>query len=354
MTGEAADGSRRRLDGAGQRAEAAASPAPERENAVLEVEGLRVDIALRRSTVHAVDDVSFSIAPGETVGLVGESGCGKTTIGLALLRLLPVGGRITAGAIRLGGRDLTALAEDEMRAVRGERIGIVFQDPLTSLNPTMTVGDQVGEPLRIHRKASARAARRHAAELLALVGLPSPGRQLDRYPHQLSGGMRQRVSLATALACDPALLIADEPTTALDVTTQDQILELFARLKAELGMAVLLITHDMGVVAGQADRVLVMYAGRLVEAGTTDRIFYGKRHRYTEALLGSIPRLSTSRDEPLSTIPGQPPDLARPPAGCRFAPRCAHATEVCRASDPQLAGEPGHLFACFHPVEAAT
>jgi peptide/nickel transport system ATP-binding protein len=320
---------------------------------VLAVDGLKVDIELRRSTVHAVDDVSFTIAARETVGLVGESGCGKTTIGLAVLGLLPAGGHIVGGSIRLGDDDLTAFDEDAMLRVRGNRIGIVFQDPLTSLNPTMTIGDQVGEPLRIHRGASARAARSSAAELLALVGLPAPQRQLDRYPHELSGGMRQRVSLATALACEPALLIADEPTTALDVTTQDQILELFARLKDELGMAVLLITHDMGVVAGQADRVLVMYAGKLVEAGTTDRIFYGVRHRYTEALLESIPRMTTSRSEPLYSIPGQPPDLSRPPGGCRFAARCAYATAECRAAVPPLDGEPGHVFACIHPVGAA-
>jgi peptide/nickel transport system ATP-binding protein len=318
---------------------------------VLEVTDLQVDIALRRSTVHAVDGVSFSIAQGETVGLVGESGCGKTTIGLALLRLLPVGGAIVGGSIRLEDREVASLPEDEVRRLRGNRIGIVFQDPLTSLNPTMTIGDQVAEPLRIHRGTAARPARERAAELLELVGLPSPKRQLDRYPHQLSGGMRQRVSIATALACEPALLVADEPTTALDVTTQDQILELLARLRAELGMAVLLITHDLGVVAGQADRVLVMYAGKLVEAGTTNLIFYRTRHRYTEALLRSIPRLTSTKDEALYSIPGQPPDLSRPPTGCRFATRCAHATEECVAAVPPLVGQPEHIHACVHPVE---
>jgi peptide/nickel transport system ATP-binding protein len=317
---------------------------------VLEVEDLQVDIALRRSTVHAVAGVTFSIAAGETVGLVGESGCGKTTIGLALLRLLPQGGAIVGGSIRLEGKDVAALPEEEMRGLRGNRIGIVFQDPLTSLNPTMTIGAQVAEPLHIHREISGRAARTRATELLELVGLPGPARQLDRFPHQLSGGMRQRVSIATALACDPALLVADEPTTALDVTTQDQILELLARLRAELGMAVLLITHDLGVVAGQADRVLVMYAGRLVEAATTNAVFYETRHRYTEALLRSIPRLSTSREEPLYSIPGQPPDLSRPAEGCRFAPRCAHATAECVEGVPPLAGPPEHLHACVHPV----
>ncbi|WP_338198948.1 ABC transporter ATP-binding protein [Candidatus Nephthysia bennettiae] len=321
---------------------------------MLEVEGLTVEIELRRSTVRPVDDVSFSIGPGQTVGLVGESGCGKSTIALALLGLLPAGGRIAEGRIRLGGQELTALDEEGMRDVRGNRIGVVFQDPLTSLNPTMTIGDQVGEPLRIHQNASRRAARDRAVELLQLVGLPSPSRQLDRYPHQLSGGMRQRISIATALACNPALLIADEPTTALDVTTQDQILELFGRLKRELDMAVLLITHDMGVVAAQADWVLVMYAGKLVEVGTIDRTFYETQHRYTEALLKSIPRLTTSKREELYSITGRPPDLARPPAGCRFAPRCAWATEECRASLPELLGGTEHAFACIHPVGTAT
>jgi peptide/nickel transport system ATP-binding protein len=321
------------------------------QSPVLEVEGLQVDIALRRSTVHAVDGVTFSVGAGETVGLVGESGCGKTTIGLSLLRLLPAGGSIVGGSIRLEGRDLAVLREEEVRSVRGNRIGIVFQDPLTSLNPTMTIGDQVAEPLRIHRSSSSREARARAAELLELVGLPGPKRQLDRFPHQLSGGMRQRVSIAIALACEPALLVADEPTTALDVTTQDQILELLARLRAEIGMAVLLITHDLGVVAGQADRVLVMYAGKLVESGATDRIFYGTRHRYTEALLRSIPQLTTRRDEALYSIPGQPPDLSRPPGGCRFAARCSFSTEECLAGVPPLVGPPEHVHACVHPVE---
>jgi oligopeptide/dipeptide ABC transporter ATP-binding protein len=317
---------------------------------VLHVGDLRVEIRLRRSVVHAVDGVSFAIGAGETVGLVGESGCGKTTIGLALLRLLPAGGSVVGGSIRLGGRELTVLDEAAMRRVRGDEIGIVFQDPLTSLNPTMTIGDQVGEPLRIHRGASARAARARAEELLALVGLPSPARQLDRYPHQLSGGMRQRVAIAIAVACEPAVLVADEPTTALDVTMQDQILRLFGRLREELGTGVLLITHDMGVVAGQADRVLVMYAGRIVEEGPTERVFYETRHRYTEALLASIPRLETSKSESLPSIGGQPPDLARPPAACRFAPRCRHATQICRTEEPPVEGDGEHAFVCFHPA----
>jgi peptide/nickel transport system ATP-binding protein len=317
---------------------------------LLEVEDLRVEIALRRGVVHAVDGVSFHIDAGETVGLVGESGCGKSTTGLAIPRVLPDQARITGGAVRLGGRDLTALDEAGMRGVRGNDVGVVFQDPMTSLNPTMTIGDQVGEPLVIHDGASRAAVRDRVVELLGLVGLPGPREQVGKYPHQLSGGMRQRAVIAMALAHDPQLLIADEPTTALDVTMQDQILKLFARLREELGMAILLITHDMGVVAGQADRVVVMYAGRIVESGPTDEVFYRTRHRYTEALLDSIPDLETSRTERLRTIPGLPPDLAAPPAGCRFAPRCAHATEACLDEPPLVEVGAAHAHRCVHPV----
>jgi oligopeptide/dipeptide ABC transporter ATP-binding protein len=318
---------------------------------VIEVRDLRIEIALRHTTIHAVDGVSFDILEGETIGLVGESGCGKTTTGLGLLRLLPPGGRVVGGSVTLAGQELTGLRESELQRIRGRGVGVVFQDPMTSLNPTMTIGNQVAEPLRIHRGASAKAARRRAGELLGLVGLPSPQEQLDKYPHELSGGMRQRVGIAGALACDPTLLVADEPTTALDVTIQDQILELFGELQRELGMAVLLITHDLGVVAGQADRVLVMYAGRIVESGPTDAVYYRTRHRYTEALLQSIPRLETRRDQPLYSIPGLPPDLSSPPAACRFAARCRFATDVCRTEEPPLVTEDdGHAYACFHPA----
>jgi peptide/nickel transport system ATP-binding protein len=317
----------------------------------LEVQDLKVDIALRRGVVHAVDGVSFTVAAGETVGIVGESGCGKTTTGLAIPRLLPSGGRIVAGSVKLDGRELTDLGEDGIRAVRGSEVGVVFQDPMTSLNPTMTVGDQVGETLIIHGRAGKAGAQDRARELLALVGLPDPGAQARKYPHELSGGMRQRIAIAIALAGEPKLVIADEPTTALDVTTQDQILELFGRLQAELGMALILITHDLGVVAGHADRVLVMYAGKIVETGTADQVYSRARHRYTEALLASVPHLTTNRDDVLRTIPGLPPDLSAPPAGCRFAPRCLHATDVCREQEPPLVAADGdHPFACHHPA----
>jgi peptide/nickel transport system ATP-binding protein len=317
----------------------------------LEIEDLKVDIALRRGVVHAVDGVSFSVAAGETVGIVGESGCGKTTTGLSIPRLLPPGGRIVGGRIRLDGRELTALDEDGIRAVRGSAVGVVFQDPMTSLNPTMTVGAQVGESLIIHGAAGKAGALDRARELLALVGLPDPDAQARKYPHELSGGMRQRIAIAIALAGEPQLVIADEPTTALDVTTQDQILELFERLQQELGMALILITHDLGVVAGHADRVLVMYAGKIVETGTTDQVYTRARHRYTEALLASVPHLTTSRGDVLRTIPGLPPDLSSPPRACRFHPRCPHATDVCREQEPPLVAADGdHPFACHHPA----
>ncbi len=270
--------------------------------------------------------------------------------GMSVMRLLPPGGRIAGGAIRLLGRDLVAASPAEMRKVRGEEVAMVFQDPMTSLNPTMTVGNQVAEPYRLHRKASRADARNRAAEVLDLVGMPRPAERLDDYPHQLSGGMRQRAMIAMALVCDPQLLIADEPTTALDVTIQDQILELLDDLKGRLGMGMLLITHDMGVIAGRADRVLVMYAGRIVEAASTAKLFAEPRHPYTEALLASIPRLNQDRDSQLFSIPGLPPDLADPPSGCRFAPRCGYVSQRCREEDPALGGgDPAHPFACFHP-----
>ena len=322
---------------------------------VLSVEGLRTFIKLRAGVVRAVDGVSFAVEPGETVGLVGESGCGKTMTGLSIMGLLPGGGYIADGAIHLGDRNLLTLGEAGMRQVRGNEIGMVFQDPMTSLNPTMTIGNQIAEVVRRHRKVPKADALARAEEVLALVGMPRPAERLSYYPHQLSGGLRQRVMIGMALACDPKLLIADEPTTALDVTIQDQILALLDELKARLGMAVLLITHDLGVIAGRADRVVVMYAGRVVEEAATDDLFRRTRHRYTEALLASIPQLDQPTSQRLYSIPGLPPDLMNPPAGCRFAARCRFVTEECRTEEPPLGGpDAAHRYACFHPAGLAS
>jgi peptide/nickel transport system ATP-binding protein len=318
---------------------------------LLEVKDLRTHIRMRHSTVQAVDGVSLTIAPGETVGLVGESGCGKSMTGMSIMRLLPPSGHIVSGSIRLNGQELTTLSKEDMREVRGNEVAMVFQDPMTSLNPTMTIGDQIAEPVREHRGASKKEAMDRAAEVLALVGMPKPVERLRAYPHQLSGGLRQRVVIAMALACEPKLLIADEPTTALDVTIQSQILSLLDDLKERLHMGMLLITHDMGVIAGRADRVMVMYAGRIVESGDTPSIFGRMRHPYTEALLESIPDLETERSHVLYSIPGLPPDLADPPANCRFAPRCRYVQTRCREEDPPLGGaDPDHPYACLFPV----
>ncbi len=317
---------------------------------LLEVEELKTQIRLRRGTVHAVDGLSFEVEAGETLGIVGESGCGKTMAAMSIMQLLPRGGFIAGGEIRLDGRDLAKLSDAELRAVRGNEVGMVFQDPMNSLNPTMMIGKQIAEVVTIHRDVSRAAAMDRAAEVLDMVGLPRPKERLRDYPHQLSGGLRQRVMIAMALACDPKLLIADEPTTALDVTIQAQILSLLDRIKRELGMGIILITHDMGVIAGRADRVLVMYAGRKVETAETLDLFKNVRHPYTEALLASIPQLDQDKSQELYSIPGLPPDLRRPPLACRFAARCAFATEQCRTHDPPLGGDdPNHPYACFHP-----
>ncbi|WP_435178418.1 dipeptide ABC transporter ATP-binding protein [Actinacidiphila sp. bgisy145] len=320
--------------------------------ALLQVRNLTTRIRTSRGVVRAVEDVSFDLAEGETLGLVGESGSGKSMTGLSLMGLLPPGGRIEDGSsVRLSGRELVGLPARELRAVRGNEIAMVFQDPMTSLDPTKTIGHQVAEPVLLHRGGTRAEAADRAAEVLGLVGLPHPRERLGDYPHQLSGGLRQRVLIAMALANEPRVLIADEPTTALDVTIQAQILTLLADLRARLGMAMILITHDMGVTAGHADRVNVMYAGRIAESTGTDRLFHGMRHPYTQSLLASVPRLDQDPARQLPTIPGLPPDLTGPSTGCAFADRCAHATDRCRTDQPALTGPPEHRFACWHPVD---
>ncbi len=318
----------------------------------LEVKDLSTHIQLSRSVVQAVGNVDLTIERGQTVGLVGESGSGKSMLGLSILGLLPNGGHIVGGSISAGGRELVGLSEKDLRKVRGNEVAMIFQDSLSSLNPTKTIGDQVAEPVRLHRGASKSEALARAVEVLNLVGLPQPKERLKDYPHQLSGGLRQRVMIAIALACEPKILLADEPTTALDVTIQAQILELLDDLRERLGMATLLVTHDMGVVAGRTSRINVMYAGRIVETAPTEELFSAMRHPYTQALLAAIPRLESDPTKALISIPGLPPDLTNPPQGCRYAARCAFATEQCRAEEPPLTGDdPNHLFACWHPVD---
>jgi peptide/nickel transport system ATP-binding protein len=317
---------------------------------VVELIDLHTDIAMRKGTAHPVGGVSLTVGKGETLGIVGESGCGKTMTALSIMRLLPNGGRIAGGSIRFGDLDLATADDDVMRTVRGNRIGMIFQDPMTSLNPCLTIGDQVAETVRLHRDVTRAQPRERAREVLDLVGLPRAAERLDSYPHLLSGGMRQRVVIAMALACEPELLIADEPTTALDVTIQKQILELIDELRARLGMGVILVTHDLGVVAGHTDRVAVMYAGKVVETSSTRELFDNPRHPYTEALFRALPE-NVDHEHRLYAIPGLPPDLSDPPKGCRFAPRCTYATDECRDGEPELTTD-GHPFACFHPLGA--
>jgi peptide/nickel transport system ATP-binding protein len=320
---------------------------------VLDIRQLRTEFRLRHRAVTAVDGVSLTVRQGECVGLVGESGCGKSTTGLSVMRLLPASGRITGGSVLLNGRDLVPLAEREMQAVRGSEVAMIYQDPMTALNPTMPIGKQISEAVRLHSDATSAAARARALEVLGLVGMPKPAERIDDYPHQLSGGLRQRVMIAMALASEPQLLIADEPTTALDVTIQAQILDLLDSLRQQLRMSVILITHDMGIIAGRADRVLVMYAGKVAESAGTGALFAQTRHPYTEALLQSIPRLDHDPARRLPSVSGMPPDLASLPPGCRFAPRCRYAQADCTASEPELDGPADHQAACFHPVGAA-
>jgi peptide/nickel transport system ATP-binding protein len=321
---------------------------------LLDIQDLHTEIRLRRATVHAIDGVSLTVNPGECLGIVGESGSGKTMTALSIMRLLPSGGYITGGQIFVDGTDVASLSEEKMDQVRGNLIGMIFQDPLTSLNPTMTIGDQIAESVRLHRGASKQVAHERAVEVLGLVGMPKPAERVTNYPHQLSGGMRQRVMIAMALACEPKLLIADEPTTALDVTIQKQILELIDSLRLKLGMSVILVTHDLGVIAGRADRVAVMYAGRIVETTSTEKLFSNPHHPYTEALFEALPEKAADEAagiKRLYNIPGQPPDLTAPPPGCKFAPRCRYAQSKCREHEPSLTN-PGdsHEFRCYFPV----
>jgi peptide/nickel transport system ATP-binding protein len=319
---------------------------------VLDIQDLSTHIKLTSSVVQAVGNIDLHVEAGETLGVVGESGCGKSMTGLSIMGLLPPGGSIVGGSIKLNDRELVGLKDEELRRVRGNEIAMIFQDPLTSLDPTKTIGYQVAEPVRLHRGASKAEALDRAVEVLSLVGLPRPKERLRDYPHQLSGGLRQRVMIAMALACEPKLLIADEPTTALDVTIQAQILSLLRDLKDRLGMAMLLITHDMGVIAGHADRVNVMYAGRVVETADAAELFTDMHHPYTQALLASIPQLKQDARKALHAIPGLPPDLAHPPQGCRFAARCSRATDKCRTDEPSLSGKTfDHRFSCWHPVD---
>jgi oligopeptide/dipeptide ABC transporter ATP-binding protein len=313
----------------------------------LEVRDLRITFPARGGAVHPVDGVSFAIARGETLALVGESGSGKSLTSLGILRLVPSPGALAPQShVRLGDQVLTDLDEDAMRAVRGGRIGMVFQDPMTSLNPVLTAGDQIAEAVRAHGRVGRREARARALALLEEVGIPDPARRLDEYPHQLSGGMRQRVMIAIALAAEPELLIADEPTTALDVTVQAQILELLDRLRTQRGMAVLLITHDLGVVAGRADRVCVMYAGQIVEEAPTRQLFASPAHPYTRGLFASIPKLEGERTR-LTPIAGMVPPPSAWPAGCRFAPRCPHPEPRSGRMPELLPAGPGQTARCW-------
>ena len=322
---------------------------------LLEVDGLKTHFFTRDGVVRAVDGVSFTIQPGETLALVGESGCGKSVTSLSILRLIASPpGRTVAGAIRFGGQDLLALSEPAMRKVRGNEISMIFQEPMTSLNPVLTVGRQIAEALVLHKGLARSAATERAVELLRLVNIPEPARRAAEYPHQMSGGMRQRVMIAMALACDPKLLIADEPTTALDVTIQAQILNLMRALKEKTGAAIMLITHDLGVVAEMAQRVVVMYAGRKVEEALVDDLFERPRHPYTRGLMSSIPRLGASKSlrKPLAEIPGMVPSLREPIVGCPFAARCPHVIERCRVEMPPLETKaPGHTVACWRADE---
>ncbi|MGE0418006.1 MAG: ABC transporter ATP-binding protein [Acetobacteraceae bacterium] len=321
--------------------------------ALLEVENLQTHFATLDGVVRAVEGLSFHVDAGETVAIVGESGCGKSVTSMSILRLIQEPPGKIAGRISFQGRNLLEVSEQEMRDIRGNSISMIFQEPMTSLNPVLTVGRQIGETLQLHQGMNARDAEAKAVEMLTLVGIPAPGRRVREYPHQLSGGMRQRVMIAMALACNPKLLIADEPTTALDVTIQAQILDLMRDLKTRMGSAIMLITHDLGVVAEMAQRVVVMYAGRKVEEAGVEEIFLRPLHPYTRGLIGAVPKLGSSLDEggrtKLAEIPGLVPSLRKPIVGCAFAGRCPMVTDLCRKMAPAIEAKgPEHLVACHH------
>ena len=322
---------------------------------LLEIEGLKTQFYTSAGTVKAVDGISYDVNEGETVAIVGESGCGKSVSAMSILRLIPdPPGKIVEGSIHFQGTDLLKLSEDEMRDVRGKDIGMVFQEPMTSLNPVLTIGRQLTETLEEHLDVTGERATDRAVELLGLVGISEPHHRLVQYPHHLSGGMRQRVMIAMALACEPKLIIADEPTTALDVTIQAQILELMKELTRRMGVALIVITHNLGVVARYADRVNVMYAGKIIESGTAQDIYHNPRHPYTLALLKSVPRMDLPRQAKLDPVEGQPPDLTRLDEGCSFRPRCNFAVEKCAAEFPPLEKIKGpHITACWERGKVA-
>ncbi|ORE85048.1 oligopeptide ABC transporter ATP-binding protein [Oceanococcus atlanticus] len=321
---------------------------------LLKVRDLQVEFHTDKGVARALDGISFDVMPGETLGIVGESGCGKSVTSLAILGLIPSPpGRIVGGQILFQGQDLLSLSEREMRKVRGRDIAMIFQEPMTALDPVFTIATQMGEVLRRHQGLTRKQARQSAIDWLARVGIPSPERRIDDYPHQLSGGMRQRVMIAMALSCEPKLIIADEPTTALDVTIQAQVLEQIVKLSQDLGTAMMLITHDLGVVAQTCHRACVMYCGKLIEQSATGPLFAAPAHPYTAGLLASVPRIRTQRLDSLPTIAGTVPDLLHLPRGCRFVERCGQAIDLCHSAHPPLQGDEhsGHELACYNPVQ---
>ena len=319
---------------------------------LLEVQGLKTYFHTQDGVVKAVDGISFDLNRGEALAIVGESGCGKSVTALSILNLIPdPPGKIEDGAVLFEGRNLLDLSDKEIRQVRGNHIGMIFQDPMTSLNPVFSIGNQVREPIQVHLGLSRKEAKQRAIELLEMVEIPQAEKRYKMYPHEFSGGMRQRAMIAMALSCEPMMLIADEPSTALDVTIRAQIMELIGRLRRDINLAVMLITHDLGVVAGVAETVLVMYAGRVVEYAAIDRIYYNSRHPYAWSLMRSVPRLDQKKEE-LLTIGGSPPSLINLPTGCSFSPRCPFAEEICSVEEPPLVeAEPGHLSACHFAMD---